>query len=229
MTSEIFQMIAMRERAGNPSSFEITTCLSTIATRLREDTTHRIVSNKGAILEYLAETKQHAEQSGHGLSRPMLTVNFLNDAMLPLCMSLAKRSLLEGSMPAFRFAVDFAVGIAGILGRVKVSEFDIAGDADNIAVRLLSEKTRALKQNKSISDETDQYLALRSEMNKVGKQLIEDPTGFRLVDSHVVKLESDARIDTRQAREYVLAGAKLARDLYKELYQMTKDLYPSIS
>lgn len=74
----------------------------------------------------------------------------------------------------------------------------------------------------SIAQETEEYLKMRSSGAKSLEHLRDDPSGFMLMDASVGMVN----VDSFQAREYVTAGAELARDLYKILYEIAAPLYP---
>lgn len=72
------------------------------------------------------------------------------------------------------------------------------------------------------SEQAQRFLMYQKEAKKDADLLKQDPSGFTLIDDYLKDLAEETL--TPLSEEYVMAGAKLAADLYKSVYQISRKL-----
>ena len=126
----------------------------------------------------------------------------------------------------FCFNWDLYWGVLLTVSSIPAAESEMSGEFDQTVAPPLSETCKAL--DLSVAKEVEEFLELKDSAKEGSQSLKKDPTGLSLVNSWVERFRSgDERVVANyHSKEYVLAGAELARDLYEKFYQIAAPLYP---
>ncbi len=146
-----------------------------------------------------------------------------------------QRALIEYAEGDYSFLVwhDFAQGMRATSAMVKIAEDDIAGKTDRVLMKTLEElEARGLLLP---TNQLEFYLNITAEIRKWGDLLMNDHTGFNLIDGYVdyTKTEMQKPADARgkfaprfQTADFFLMGVKFGADLYKDSYQIVTGQIP---
>lgn len=160
-----------------------------------------------------------------GKSRPFLSSYFAQFVAQGI-LNTAEQSLKHGDIPGFIARYDYTCGMLSTLIAVHAAEYALA------ATHLEEDQANAAEFTGSIfgleiSEKARIYLAEIDMFDSFKKLLVEDPTGFTLVDE-IVKADSPDstpffKNDTNLPFEK--AGANFGARLYKEIYKALEPLY----
>lgn len=227
MPKEVFQYMSERQTVGKPQGEEITRYLQ-VFSRLRHDDLGVLSNNRDAVSEELSVFKDYLQaQEGVTPSRLFLCADYVRVAIFEKYIKFADTFLQEGDIPSFRFFFDTGFGISNVCGRLMAGELGVGGEADEFITRYISEESEVIDPKDPIGSAVEEYVTVTGDVSKTSRFLREDPTGFSALDTFIAELKKGSGIqESVQAEEYILAGAELARDIYKELYEIAYSLYP---
>jgi hypothetical protein len=219
-------LVIARMDSGKPSSEEVSYYLKEELGILKNILEQKL--KKDDIIEELSDFKRAEEKKlSTSVSRVVFCIGFVatiiqnntNDKML--------QSLDVGNLGDFRFLHDIEKGAALTLSSIFDAEVEQSGKGEESRLDSIAEVSSEF--NLDMGDETELYLALkRNAINDAG-YLARDLSGFSLADELVERLKTGtttALIYDFESIKYISAGAELARDLYKQLYQISAPLYP---
>lgn len=213
-----------RAQIGRPLPREIILTLNTILPSVKKNLSEKLSGD--GVREQLMEFKLNVEKNlGIGLSRSSLCANFIYSRAESLLWNreeaVNKQIFEQEDEESFRFFYDFLEGLGLVLGPlVAVENQDIC---EKVTIAQLSCISEAF--DISVSDEVDCYLSIKDSDRFVSELLGKDHSGFLAVDILTGKIKAD-RENLFSAKEYILAGAETARDLYKKLHRIIELLYP---
>lgn len=222
---EIIRLDGRRRDVGEPSREQIDFIKKNFIPMVRS----RFIGGLGErsrILDDLSQYRLDAQRiMGRSLSRPLLCASFSLDDVGEQCMDAARGADSENDIEKFRFFFDFAIGSRLVLKSISQAENELHDSGEDMRLKVASYTGSVL--NRSTSEVAEKYLFMRKESADFLDFLRRDPSGFLLLSSLVEKVEagSDLRIK-HCTKEYVLGGAEISRDLYKELYGIAAPLYP---
>lgn len=165
------------------------------------------------------------KQTGVNPSRPILCARVLSETLSKSLNQMALDSHQAGNKSDFVFWFDVAHGITVTASAIILAEEYIRDNADNIITDRIV-RFEEYKEKPTAPDvETERYLAMRAEGKEYADLLIEDPSGFLLVDTFVELVKQyKMRIMPHQIPQYVVAGSELAQAAYKATYPWTENL-----
>lgn len=135
----------------------------------------------------------------------------------------AENGLNENSPRFFRFYYDFAVGFGAVVGKIG----DAANKDHDRMDSHIAENVTDIFGQASTGEEAEKYLRTKADVAKNAELLKEDPTGFLLADHIVANIRQGGDFaKSNVSVEYAVAGAELARDLYRETHRIAAPLYP---
>jgi len=172
------------------------------------------------VLGSLRQIREFYKSNGKSLSRATLCAALVRE-MRQSWGEQVQVALYIGDAATYRFLFDIDMGLAGTVSRVILAEEEIAGKTQD----LISEGVATIGElaNVPISKQSEEFLAISQETKTGADLLIEDPSGFSLVDAYIEELE--AREETlAPEKAYMVAGAKHAAALYKLAYAISAKL-----
>lgn len=220
----IFELTVRRQYVSAPSKEEINKVLEKVANRLRYEALHVIIWDRQETLDFFDFEEPRVNRSKLALCAAVLKVVIFKKSM-EWAMKRAEKAFYADNESAFGFHFDFGMGLGSVFGILLATEAEIAGHADNVIVEHQAQAERFLDQTLNLKTspggQAENYVRAKRELAIDAELLKKDPTGFLLVDSYVSKLKQSSP-DPHQTKEYVVAGAELARDLYKMLYEIVE-------
>ncbi len=215
-------LMVARERVGKPTQEEVVSIMQEMLPQMQIGAVKDYLSNGeglGDLSEFKSETKKSRRID---LSRAALCASFVLTQVGMSVFKLAEERFMDEDLVSFRFNFDFAAGVNAAAGIVLSAEEEIAGEADELRERL------TLSNHPSAGEGANQYLNMINEDRKSAELLKKDPTGVLLIDDLIKRVEKETSpyMTPFQVKEYFLAGATTARDLYTRLYLTTAPLYP---
>lgn len=225
---EELSLLKRRERAGIPSEEHISYVVQQNVPSVRSDIIARFRGEPNiTLLKQLLERYKLGVQKNVGvnLSKPFLCATFLSRSLGDHLTSEARNAFNENDMGKFRFFYDFLTGLKQSLDRPVRAEAELSDVGEEGRLKVVSYEGDRLKI--PVEEQAEQYLNMREKDAESLKLLCKDDSGFLLMNDFAERVKTGSwHISAYQAKEYVLAGAELARDLYKELYEIAAPLYP---
>lgn len=210
-------LLKIRQALGKPPEEEVSSVLTDFAPNFAhrsEPLTPEETQNNLGNLKLL---KAKLEKKGLASSRAALCAVYISpiqDQFLTEAINWASKD-----MSLVRFYWDYAFGFDAVTAQIKEAADEEYSNTDEAATAL-SRKPRV-----STGEEAGDYLSMRVEIIENARLLKKDPTA--LIDHIINKLRQSVKsIGTYMSVEYVIAGAELARDLYKQAYEIAAPLYP---
>ena len=225
--NEMSRVRKLREKAGKPSQMEINSVMQKVFPVLRPKMVETYAGDKEKAFKELSEYKLANEQRLNcPLSRPELCASFLLVNFGDAYGKTAEHAFDQGNISLFRFFFDFSLGIKLTSACIMSAQDEAAGAMDDIDSKVVSHTGKTF--DLSAGTEADYYLYMKREEARSLRFLHNDPSGFSLMDDSVIRIEAESfpGIISSQPKEYILAGAEITRDLYKQLYEITAPLYP---
>lgn len=158
------------------------------------------------------------------MSRPTFTTELAVSTIGRSLDEAAAKALNQADVQLFILFYDIHYGFAGALSEIPLAEQEIGGTYEESAAEMVSDATEELGM--SMGTGAELFLQLKAERAKAARSLIEDPSGFLLMDS----LVDTARraLQTGNAGSHLLGvpafsiiGVEAARDFYKAIYPLT--------
>lgn len=211
-----------REQIGKPTQEEVTSVMQEMTPQIHLGAVNDYLNN-GEGLADLSKIKSEEKQERQiDLSRVALCASFILTRVGMPQSELSEEMLMNYDIRLFRFNFDFAAGVKAVAGIVISAEEEIAGREDEARERV------TLLDHPSTGEGADQYLNMVNEDRKPAELLKKDPTGVSTIDYLIAGIQNGTspRICQFQTKEYFLAGARTARDLYTRLYSIAAPLYP---
>lgn len=214
-----------RDEAGNPSQEQIDYVMQEVVPLVRSGFIDGIGEPR-RVFDDLSKFKLDEQKNGTSLSRPLLCAYTL--FLYEVCdkfIGLARRADSENDIEQFRFFFDFGRGSELVLHSIFGAEEGLSDRGEESRLEATSLASKML--DISTGEAAEGYLRMKRDETYSLGLLRQDPSGFLLLDSVVekVKADSDFHIGLH-TKEYVLAGAEVARDLYKKIYEIAAPLYP---
>lgn len=178
--------------------------------------------------------------NGKSLSLPFLLSRLIDEILVSHLENLALVSLsnflLKSKNPVdmweFVARFDAHVGSQLIPSAITTGEYELLGEVDQKFIEARKEQKGSSESNSSFSDEVSLFLKIKARTKKAEDLLKKDPSGFLLVDECVRELTEDdlnsIPVLPYQDREFLLAGAIIARDVYKCSYSLVREFPNSI-
>lgn len=216
-----------REGVGSPGSQEVVDYMQRVARPMRWQLLENFSTDAGVFAERLVLLKETSEKRGVSFSMPELCATIISDLLTRQSIEASVMKLEQGNKPSLRFFADFAMGAETTLAPISTAHSEIAGEEEEHILKVMDVKQNE-KKEQMISDDVEYYLNLKSITKQFAELMIEDKSGFLLVDKIVDGIEKEElRLPRCVAKDYFLAGAQLARDLYKKACGIANDLYPA--
>lgn len=212
-----------RKEAEKPSQEQINLVMQKKWPSLKSDIMC-IFGEESEILKYFRQCKSGMEKNVRKrMSRPLLCATILNRHLTDWSIDEARVADSKGNKEKFIFLFDFAIGSQLVLTSIIRAEDELSdrGEDQRLQVSSYMNKT----PNKPTSKMTKEYLYMKREDDGLLRLLLKDPSGFLLVDSLVKRAETDTALLDFCVKEYLLAGAETAGDLYKKFYKIAAPLY----
>ncbi len=229
---ELGKLLKLRVAAGKPPSDEIDFVMREIVPPETSNILSKHVGNREKAFKALSGYQSVFQENKNlpRVSKPHLCASFLitnvYEVLYEVCWDMSKELSDSNKVRLFRFLYDFETGIGFSLSRIVDAEEEIAGKAEDGSTRRISAIGEKYGVPMGVQIET--YLGQRSADKESAGFLTKDPSGFSLMDDSVERAKTglSSDIDPSQATEYIVAGAEVSRDLYKELYGIAAPLYP---
>jgi hypothetical protein len=207
----IIELAKTRRLVGNPSAPEIEAFLYTFP-RLKSACKDAITMNEDAILEGFSRYKAN-------ISIPRFCASLLSMHVGNGFLETAEGHFVGDRIELFRSFHDLGVGSNLVLGGILAAENELSN---------LGEESRIFEcqiedYNFSATQEVEAYLLMKKLDREALGLLLKDKTGKLLIDDLVNKIRlgslfQDMHQKGSVTKEYVVAGAELAGDLYKQVY-----------
>jgi len=211
-------LIAQREIAGKASPAETSRFMDTELPLLRRKLVEDYSDEE--YVTYLLDTiKTQKEESGVSASRLALSASAVLTSAIQL-QEFAKQSFEGKLIPGYRFLFDVYIGMRHTLNALLLA--DSESRAETQIIDVVSSASDVLST--TIPEQADAYLFVKERVKQDAALLIEDPSGSSLLDSHLRQLESGEFLRESQSKDYVLAGATLAAELYRSVYEISAKL-----
>lgn len=231
LRERLLEMGPIRRRVGRPPWQEVARSLETQVPRVRRFAMDNVIAqDRGNLRRSLDSLKTHVELPPEGpapAEAAALTAWWLFATLPDQFAQKAQEALANGDMPLFRLSYDLAVGINSVLCDVINAHGRLEEDRspESRSVNSLFEGIRGNAENASIIDIAVESEKMRN--RRAVEFLKEDPTGFSMVDDFVTQVKTNSQFaEPSWAKGYVVAGAELARDMYKAVYEIAGELYP---
>lgn len=216
----------MREAIGKPSVDEINEMMTREYPKVVKNA-YDCVSNQQQLLAFSLRLKSEISQrNGVAPSRRSLCVGVLRYKISDNLKRSFTDALMRNDIPSFRFYFDMDEGFKGLLGFILTTEKLTREDIETVVQKEIA----SISQDPEAPEasEEERYMAVKDYIEGNVKLLSEDPTGFLLLDTLFTRMKQNKSLfPSDETPEYSLAGAKLAVDLYKWVYEATGSLYPS--
>jgi len=186
---------------------------------------------------------QRIEYTDKGLraSRPVLCADYIRTWLFLNVEEFFEDYLQKGNRSLFALWFDVASGLAQVSSRVYLAEAGVAGQADEwvaSAVATTEEDVARLTPEGVQSPDLfgfqiGAYKEGMADAETAKTLLIQDPTGFLLIDDSVKQIKGEfekARKDAQKSRSlaqidtFTIAGAEMAAKVYKKIYPWTENL-----
>lgn len=168
--------------------------------------------------EDLIATKQILQLSGQPTSPPSVCANYLIFSFGNQLNDEAIRQMQSGNRKKFSMLYDYANGVITPMETILWAESYISGGAHD--PKNLSAAANALRMD--IIEETETFLAVNNVQSSAAQLLKQDPTGFKLLEAPLLQAENNLIISPQD--KIVLAGARHAVDIYKNIYPLSQNL-----
>ncbi|OGH24549.1 MAG: hypothetical protein A3B47_03650 [Candidatus Levybacteria bacterium RIFCSPLOWO2_01_FULL_39_24] len=211
---------AIRISLGPPSTEERSYFVKNIIPKM-----HFAPEEFNEAIERLSEFKSTIEKHNINFSRPALCSKFIYVEMNGYFMDLIKEALNDKDMAGVRFRYDFLEGIERATAIILVGDNELSEVGESNRLQSLSSQENS---DYALSEKAGAYIWSKTRARNYSNILIKDPSGFLLMDfgAEETQADLDSGLYGPLCREYVLGGAQLARDLYKEVYKIAAPLYP---
>ena len=210
-------LTAQRESVGKASPAETSRFMDTELPPLRRKLIEDYADEKYVI--YLLDTIKAQNESGVNASRLGLSASAVLVSAIRL-QEFAKQSFDSKLVPGYRFLFDVYIGMRHTLNALLLA--DSESRAETLIVDVVSGAADVLSV--TVPEQADAYLSVKERVKQDAALLIEDPSGFSLLDSHLRQIDSGEFLRESQSKDYVLAGAKLAAELYRSVYEISAKL-----
>lgn len=223
--NDFFSDAMVRESLGNPSGLEIEIVLDKFRTYQGE--WFKMVGNKRRRTRDLADVRESELSIGHTVSKPYLVALLINSTSTMFFREDLYRNALkkhgQDSMVA-PLAFDVHYGVREVLAPIIGAEMEIKGETEQSVSNYFTAIDNQFPGSLPLADQVQKYLSEKNKAKSHSQLLINDPTGFQLVDRVLQDLKEglDHAENYPFCKEYVLFGGELARDSYKILYRVTE-------
>lgn len=211
--------ISQRVLVDKPSSAEVTCFLNNILPGPREQQlkNHRI---EQFVLTALKPIRDEYIKQGLSASRVKLSAAMILQGNGLVLKDMADKALRDGQIPFFRFFFDLRYGLRTTMMILLLAEGEISGETQADIAETVS--TTGEIFSTPASEQAQRFLMYQREAKKDADLLKQDPSGFTLIDDYLKDLGKETHAPLSE--EYVQAGARLAADLYKSVYQISSKL-----
>lgn len=225
---DMLYMMPMRSGVGRAPFPEVAAFLGKQAPHLRNFAMAAISVDRESIRNDMRDLKSHVPPAENPTpAEPAALASwFLYAVISGQFVQRIKQATAQGDLPTFRFAFDYTIGLNGVFGEVIQAHGVLEGDpTGNERLRQFFTEADAIYGMKQVDTNLE---VAGQRAAEAGRLLAEDPTGFLVVDRYVdlLKTKPSDYVDRSQSKGYVIAGAELGRDLYKEIYPLAVELYP---
>jgi hypothetical protein len=217
MLPESTRILMLRDRLGKPTPSEVTDQLARTHLDVRTGRL-AILKKEEEMVQFIKKFEPEAEKK----PRPSLTGRFVQHTFFHDDIPAAMDVLRQNRIAEARYVIDANFGMIMTLGRLNTTLIQVV-NSNAFAMEVIRQKQR----EGSLTDEEkmNEYLKLQRVIGKDVDLLVNDPTGFTFIDHTVDELAEAGQpgkllspLPPFMSRDYILAGARLARDLYKETY-----------
>jgi len=214
---ETLFLIAQRESVGKASPAETSRFMNDELALLRKKLIGDYADER--YVTYLLETIKTQNESGISASRLSLSASAVLVSAIRL-QEFAKQSFDSKLIPGYRFLFDFYIGMRHTLNALLLA--DNESRAETQIVDVVSSAADVLTT--TIPEQADAYLSVKERVKQDAALLKEDPSGSSLLDNHLQRVNSGEFLWESQSKDYVLAGATLAAELYRSVYKISAKL-----
>lgn len=221
-------LIETRIGMGITSDNEVKWVMQNVYPRVARSKYRALLKDRNKTFKGLSVSKATHEEDGCKMSRVMncvsivlgtLAIDFRNSAAECL---VDEKLADEDKKKYFKFFFDLSMGSQSSLYPLMTAENELRGTAEEQKLESVSYVGKTM--NISMGGQGDHYLRLKIESAEALKLLIADPRGFLLADTMLEKIK-DASVFPNMTRAYLIAGAELAGNLYKKVYEIAEPLY----
>lgn len=219
-----FSLLSVRQRLGVPSEEVSISIMQQLYPAIVSKYTS-LLTDKDLCLKGLMDSRMLHEKKGEKISRVRNCVSLVLGTVSISSERNAEKFI--NSEESFKFFFDFSVGSRMPLESMLLAEDELIGEAENSRLEAVSRTGKVM--DFSVADESEFYLFLKKEATGAVEMLKKDPTGFLLVDNCAKRIGDFSKsisVNPSMSRKYMFAGAELARDLYKKVYEISAALYP---
>lgn len=212
--SRLVDLKRIRKLVGVPSSKEIEDMQRYFHPRVKSMCQKVITEGKDIILASYSQNRAN-------FSIPGFCATVLKQVRDQL-LGKAEENINEGKAGNFRYIFDFAFGFGLPANRVLAAEGELSGIGEETRLRILAHQSE--NYDTPITEEADTYLFMKKFDGEALRLLIKDKSGLELIDNLINKIKSNSSAEDMggMSKEYVLTGAELARDLYRQLYEIVE-------
>lgn len=173
--------------------------------------------------------RERVRITGESPSRPQLCGRYMLNGMFIPMRDLAFQMYRGGSTEDFMLWHDVGFGVNYVISRIALAEMSVRGNASSQTTEAINEIEERLEVAEAPSVQAQAYMRIMSEAAGVERLLVQDPSGFLLIDESVRQLKYPAQrshyqqvIMSSLVADFVIAGTELAQEGYKRLYPLTE-------
>src|SRR3989344_1912489 len=164
----------------------------------------------------------------HGLSAPVLTTAYIMQNEIKPLDVIASNAIRQGQLKRAIVILDILIGASVAASHLFHGENAIRQGAENEALNLM-EKTQDRLPYMNLGDQAQYYLDFKTTTDTASKLMIEDPSGYLLVDEAILRINNES---TRFQNNFIyhdeaqkvfnFSGGKLFQSLYEIDYPLAK-------
>lgn len=217
---------AIRKSVGEPSSEEIGKMRGEFP-KVKSVCENAIAISKDIILTSFSQNRTNFSIPGFCAT---VLVKQIRDRLLVKAEEIINEiDINEKNVEDFRYIFDLAFGFGLPLNRVLAAEGELSDGGEESRLRILAYQSE--NYGIPVTEEVDTYLFMKKFDSDALKLLIKDKSGLELIDDLINKIKSNSSVEDMgitdgMSKEYVIAGAELARDIYRQLCQMIDPSVP---
>lgn len=163
-------------------------------------------------------------------AKPFACAAYLKDDLLESGLEAGEQSAKAGNDQQTIFFHDLTVAMAYVTGSIFAAYESLISHGDDTSTLETMTAVEEIYGTKfSWADSAQYYLHLQSFGKRFTEALQEDPTGFSVIDLAIHQLRglsSQGLSESAGIPQYLNAGAELAGEAYKELYQSLESSQP---
>lgn len=213
------RLVQMREKLGRPSAKEEAILMEQFYPQIRQAIL-RGYSQTGLTLELFSRMREAERATRVNPSRPRLCADVLLTAPFSRYTSMA---LAANDMPRFKFTYDLNCGFSNAAYLTFLAEDELTGEDE--AITRYTQDIQTFDPQGVFESPGDTYVLLKTDSKECAKLLRQDPSGLMVLEYGIESIRNEEPWRPLwQSRAYVIAGAELARDAYKILYEISERL-----